>query len=150
MKKAALTFLLAIALITASAQYKHSLGLAMGSPSGISYKTFTSNTNAWDLTLGGLGSYLSFTAMYEIHKPINTNFQWYYGPGAHLGTWNGNKYGSGAFLGVDGVIGIEFDPEIPFAFSLDLRPVFDLIGNRWDNHTHWFRWQSQLAIRYIF
>jgi hypothetical protein len=122
----------------------------LGSPSGISYKTFSSNTKAWDLTLGGSGNYFTFTAMYEIHTPIQNNLQWYYGPGGHIGSWNGNNYGNGAFFGVDGVIGIELDPDIPFAFSLDLRPGINLVGNSWEDSNHWFFWQSQLSIRYIF
>jgi len=150
MKRLFLTCMLAIGLLSANAQYKHSLGLALGSPSGISYKTFLSNTKALDFTLGGSGHYFTLTGMYEIHAPIQNNLQWYYGPGAHLGTWCGNDYGSGAFLGVDGVIGIEFDPDIPFAFSLDLRPGINLFGNYYNNANNWFFWQSQLSIRYIF
>jgi len=68
--------------------------------------------------------------MYEIYAHIQNNLQWYYGPGVLLGSWTGNDYGSGVSLGVDGVIGIEFNPDIPFAFSLDLRPVINLIGNQ--------------------
>jgi hypothetical protein len=150
MKKIVLTFFLAFGLLIANAQYKHSLGVALGSPSGISYKTFLSGNNALDLTLGLSNHYFTFTGMYEIHAPIQDNLQWYYGPGAHIGSWNGNDYGTGAFLGVDGVIGIEFNPDIPFAFSLDLRPGINLIGNEYNNTHNWFFWQSQLAIRYIF
>lgn len=150
MKKIILTFGLALTLLAASAQYKHSAGLAFGSPSGISYKTFTSATKAFDFTLGGLGNYFALTGMYEIHTPLENNLQWYYGPGAHIGSWSGNKYGSGTFMGIDGVIGIELDPDIPFAFSLDLRPGINLIGNEWDSSNHWFFWQSQLGVRYIF
>lgn len=150
MKKLILTCFLALGLITANAQYKHSLGLALGSPTGISYKTFLSSDKALDFTLGGSGHYFTATGMYEIHAPIQDNLQWYYGPGAHLGSWSGNNYGYGAFLGVDGVIGIEFNPDIPFAFSLDLRPGINLIGNEYGETHNWFFWQSQLSIRYIF
>ena len=150
MKRLFLTCFLALGLLAASAQYKHSLGLALGSPSGISYKTFLESNKALDFTLGGSNNYFTFTAMYEIHTPIQDNLQWYYGPGAHIGSWNGNKYGTGGFLGVDGVIGIEFNPDIPFAFSLDLRPGINLIGNRYNDTQNWFFWQSQLSVRYIF
>ena len=150
MKKLFLTCVLATGLFVANAQYKHSLGLALGSPTGISYKTFLSDSKALDFTLGGSGHYFAITGMYEIHAPIQDNLQWYYGPGAHLGSWTGNAYGSGAFLGIDGVIGIEFNPDIPFAFSLDLRPGINLIGNQYNDTHNWFFWQSQLSIRYIF
>ena len=150
MKRLIITCFLAFGLLTANAQYKHSLGLALGSPSGISYKTFISGSKAFDFTLGGLGNYFTLAAMYEIHAPLATDLQWYYGPGAHIGSWSGNKYGNGAFIGVDGVIGLEFNPDIPFAFSLDLRPGINLIGNHWNDNYHYFFWQSQLSIRYIF
>lgn len=150
MKKLFLTCFLALGLLAANAQYKNSLGLALGSPSGISYKTFIASSKALDFTLGLSGNFFTLTAMYEIHAPIQNNLQWYYGPGAHIGSWSGHDYGSGAFLGVDGVVGIEFNPDIPFAFSLDLRPGINLIGNEYNDTHNWFFWQSQFAIRYIF
>jgi hypothetical protein len=150
MKKYILTCFLALGLLAANAQYKHSIGLALGSPSGISYKTFLNQNNALDLTLGLSGHYFSLSGMYEIHSLIQNNFKWYYGPGAHIGSWSGNNYGSGLFLGVDGALGVEFKPDVPFAFSLDIRPGINVIGNSWGNENHWFFLQSQLSIRYTF
>ena len=150
MKKLFLTCLLAVGLLAANAQYKHSIGLALGSPSGITYKTFLSDNKALDFTLGLSGNYFTVSAMYEIHQPIQGNLQWYYGPGAHIGSWNGDDYGSGGFFGIDGVIGIEFNPDIPFAFSLDLRPGINLIGNEYNDTHNWFFWQSQFGIKYTF
>jgi hypothetical protein len=135
---------------TVTAQYRNSLGFGFGAPSGIAYKTFISKNKALDFTLGGLGYYFSLNGMYEIHAPLGRNVKWYYGPGAHIGSWNSNRYGNGLFIGADGVIGIELKPSIPFAFSLDLRPAINLAGNRWDNEYHWLWWQSQFAIRYVF
>lgn len=150
MKKLFLTCLLAVGLLTANAQYKHSIGVALGSPSGITYKTFLSDNKALDFTLGLSGNYFTVSAMYEIHQPIQGNLQWYYGPGAHIGSWNGNDYGSGGFFGIDGVIGLEFNPDIPIAFSLDLRPGINLIGNEYNDTHNWFFWQSQFGIKYTF
>ncbi len=150
MKKLFLTCLLAVGLLAANAQYKHSIGVALGSPSGITYKTFLSDNKALDFTLGLSGNYFTVSAMYEIHQPIQGNLQWYYGPGAHIGSWNGNDYGSGGFFGIDGVIGLEFNPDIPIAFSLDLRPGINLIGNEYNDTHNWFFWQSQFGIKYTF
>ncbi len=150
MKKLILSCFLVFAMMAANAQYKHSLGLAFGLPSGFCYKTFTSNFKALDFTLGGLGNYFTLSGMYEIHAPLDQDLKWYYGPGAHLGSWSGDNYGSGAFLGVDGVVGIEYCPDIPFAFAADLRPGINIIGNSWDHQNHWLFLQSQLSIRYIF
>jgi hypothetical protein len=150
MKKLLLFSLLIVFSVASMAQYKNSLGLAFGNPSGIAYKTFISNNKALDFTLGGFDHYFSLNGMYEIHTPLGKQFQWYYGPGAHIGSWNGGKYGRGVFLGIDGALGIEFNPSIPFAFSLDIRPALNLVGNDWDNEFHWFWWQSQFAVRYVF
>jgi hypothetical protein len=150
MKKLVFTLVFVLSITLVNAQYKHSLGAAFGSPSGISFKTFGSGNKALDFTLGGLGKYFILSGMYEIHCDMANNLKWYYGPGAHIGSWSGNKYGSGAFAGVDGVLGLELKPNIPFAFSVDLRPGINLIGNQWDDHFHYFFWQSQLAIRYTF
>jgi len=150
MKKIFLTCLLAVGILAANAQYKHSIGVALGSPSGITYKTFLSDNKALDFTLGLSGNYFTVSAMYEIHQPIQGNLQWYYGPGAHIGSWNGNDYGSGGFFGIDGVIGLEFNPDIPIAFSLDLRPGINLIGNEYNDTHNWFFWQSQFGIKYTF
>ena len=150
MKKLVITSMLVFGLMAAQAQYKHSIGLAFGSPSGISYKTFISKSNALDFTMGGLGYYFTLAGMYEVHAPLEYDFQWYYGGGAHIGSWSGNKKGNGGFMGVDGVIGIEYKTPMPFAISLDVRPGFSLIGNEWDNESHFFFPQSQLSVRYIF
>jgi len=151
MKKLFLTSALVIGLLSANAQYKHSIGLALGSPTGLSYKTFLSNNKALDFTLGATNHYFTVSCMYEIHNSLQENIQWYFGPGAHIGSWTGGDYGNGGFFGIDGVIGIEFDPgEIPLAFSLDLRPGINLIGNEYNDTNNWFFWQSQVGIRYIF
>jgi hypothetical protein len=150
MKKKILLGVLVMLALTSNAQYKNAIGLAFGSPSGISYKTFLSRNNALDFTLGGLNNYFIFSGLYEIHTPLANDFQWYYGAGAHLGSWNGGKYGSGTFLGADGVLGIEFTPSVPFVFSLDLRPAINLVGNNYDNEVHLFWPQSQFAVRYRF
>lgn len=150
MKKFVLISILLIVFYKADAQYKHGLGLAFGSPSGISYKTFLNENKALDFTFGGFRRYFILTAMYEIHNPWMGDLKWYYGPGAHIGSWSRGWYGEGAFIGIDGAVGLEFQPNIPFVFSLDLRPGINLLGNRWDDSYHWFWWQSQLAVRYTF
>jgi len=51
MKKLILTCFLSIGFLAANAQYKHALGLALGSPSGITSKTFLSDNKALDFKL---------------------------------------------------------------------------------------------------
>ncbi len=159
MKKLVLICAIAIISITANAQYKWGAGVALGSPSGLSAKVFTSDTKAFDFTLGFWHDYTNISAMYEIHNSFSdlgelnefkNQVKWYYGPGAHVGSWNNNHYNDGTthsdnfFLGIDGVIGVEWKPDFPVAFSLDVRPGINIIGG-----TSFFI-QSQLGIRYTF
>lgn len=159
MKKLILVCLITLATLTVSAQYNWGIGVALGSPSGLSAKVFTNNNSALDFTLGFWHDYTNITAMYEIHNSFNdlgglneykSQLQWYYGPGAHLGSWYNSHYNSGdihgnnLFLGIDGVIGIEWKPDIPFAFSVDVRPGLNIIGGAG------FFLQSQIGIRYTF
>ncbi len=150
MKKLFLTLLLGISLLMANAQYKHSLGLAIGRPSGISYKAFVSRFNAVDITLGGSTNYYIVAGTFQFHSPLDHNMTWYWGPGVHAGLWNERENAEGVFMGVDGVIGMELVPDMPFAFSVDLRPGVNFTGNEWDNEKHWFFMQSQLSVRYVF
>ena len=150
MKKALLISLLLGIFFSLKAQYKQSLGLAFGVPSGIACKTFTSRDRALDFTLGGFSNFFTIAGMYEIHDKAFNDVNWYYGPGGHLGSWKGNRYGNGMFLGLDAVLGVELLTEkVPFAFSLDIRPGVNLIGNKWNNENHWLWWQGQLALRSI-
>ncbi len=159
MKKIVLTILLSAGLLWgAHAQYKNAIGIALGSPSGITYKTFISGNNALDFTLGygwtgGDGEFFGISGLYEIHSPItNANgLSFYYGPGAHIGSWHEKDRSDNLFLGIDGAIGLEYMiPRVPIALSLDFRPGINLIGNHWDDHYHYFFWQSQFGIKYTF
>ena len=159
MKRLIFLFLIAFASLTVNAQYKWGIGAALGSPSGLSAKVFTGNTQAFDFTLGFWHDYTSISAAYEIHNSFNDlgslneyrdQVKWYYGPGACIGSWNNNHWNSNLnhtnnlFLGVNGVIGIEWKPDIPFAFSVDVRPGINIVGG-----TNFFI-QSQIGIRYTF
>jgi hypothetical protein len=159
MKRLIFVFVIALATLTANAQYKWGIGVALGSPSGFSGKVFTTDTQAFDFTLGWWHDYANISAMYEIHNSFNdlgglneykSQIKWYYGPGAHIGSWNNNHYAEGEthtndlFLGIDGVIGVEWKPDIPVAFSLDVRPGINIVGGVS------FFIQSQLGIRYTF
>jgi hypothetical protein len=146
MKKAILIMTLLFSASLAKAQYQQSLGIALGFPSGFSYKVFPgSNNKAFEFTLGWTPQILLVSGIYEIHNPLTDQFTWYYGPGAHLGINNNDsRYRNGTlFLGIDGAIGIEFKPDIPVTFSIDLRPRFDIIGE-----TRLVP-QAQIGIRYI-
>jgi len=92
-----------------------------------------------------------FTGLYEIHKPFPdvTGLDWFYGIGAHVGSYNGHYYGydnhnNGYWdnhgnwhpntyhyttLGLDLILGLEYQfNEVPFTIGLDIKPYLDLIG----------------------
>ena len=58
---------------------------------------------------------------------IGEGFEFYYGAGANLGSWD---YDDGEFtFGVNGIIGLEYKiRELPLAFSLDYKPNLNVIG----------------------
>ena len=77
---------------------------------------------------------------------------WYYGLGAHIGFWDGNYTNWGtpgenyAVIGVDGIIGLEYNfSEIPFNIGLDWKPAINIIG-----FTGFWADGGALSIRYIF
>jgi len=71
MKKILFICVIAFASLSVSAQYKWGAGVALGSPSGLSAKVFTSDTKAFDFTLGFWNNYTDISAMYEIHRSFN-------------------------------------------------------------------------------
>jgi len=149
MRKTILTLVLAFSIITlASAQdYKTGIGLRGGTSWGLTLKHFVSSKSALEGILYGYGNGLNVTGLYEIHnQAFNVdNLKWYYGFGAHLGTYNANNV-SDFVLGVDGILGIEYSfTEAPISIGLDWNPYINLIGN-----TEFLPQSGALSIRYIF
>lgn len=112
-------------------------GLRGGVRSGITGRLWTEN-NAIEALLTFRGSGLILTGLYEWHKPLQIGelegLTWYFGAGAHLGFWTlGSVWGSSDLaLGIDGIVGVEYDLEqhinFPLSVSLDYKPGFDILG----------------------
>jgi hypothetical protein len=117
------------------AQSKRALGIRSGGGFGfggeLSYQhPFKSNRLEFGLGWAGRGDYngFSLTGIYQFVKPLENKFNWYYGIGAGVGTFNryrnqlveNNSVGR---VGILGQIGVEylFDV-IPLQLSLDARP----------------------------
>ena len=72
------------------------------------------------------------TGLYEIHKPFHartlsiTSMSWYYGFGAHVGTFSDVGLSTGfSSFGVNGVIGLEYIIEqAPISLTLDVMPTW--------------------------
>ena len=129
----------------AQAYYKQAVGLRVNhSYGGLTYKYFTSNSKALDLTLNiDFDSGIGLRGLFETHKATGfvPRLSWYYGYGAH-GNLSGSGGSSSIGVGIDGVIGLEFAAsEIPFAFSLDYIPSFSVAmtskPDGWNDDVHW-------------
>lgn len=155
MKKKLITaaIILIISLGSASAQsnvgsqdYKTAIGVKFY-PGAITVKHFVSDKNA----LEGIGYFWNrgarITGLYEIHNDIQnaSGLRWYIGPGAHLGFYNNKYYAGGTYIGVDGVLGLDYKiKSAPLNFSLDWQPSFEF-GEGAGFNGNW----GGLSIRYV-
>jgi hypothetical protein len=145
------------ASLSAQSISNHALGLRLGDSDGfgaeISYQKSLTNTNRIQIDLGWRDS-RNFSAfklagLYQWVRPIEGDFNWYYGVGGGLGSVDfsnisNNNDSGGVFIFGAGTIGIEYDFDIPLVVSLDFRPELGLIG--YDG----FDFDIGLGIRYQF
>ncbi len=98
-------------------------------------------------------SAFKLAGLYQWVRPIEGDFNWYYGVGGGLGSAdfprlpNRDDVG-GLFIFGAGNIGVEYDFDIPLVISLDFRPELGLIG--YDGFTDSFDFDIGLGIRYQF
>jgi len=163
MKKIALLFftlfILGISSQLKAQNYQSAIGLRLGYPVSITYKTFMTESNALELYAGyrgysGIYSYFALGALYEIHKPFPDvdGLQWYYGGGASVQFYSyddfyfNNLDNGGSFgVGISGVIGLDYKfADAPFNLSLDFMPTFRIGG--WDDG--YYSWGA-LSARYV-
>jgi hypothetical protein len=159
MKKYLLLLLLPLMMLaahgTAQAQYKNAIGLRLWYYPGLTFKHHFSEPAALELILDSRWGGFIVTGLYEHHFPLGVpNLNLYAGGGAHLGFYNYNSrydkrwggYGGGAFLGLDGILGIEYTLDAaPINFSLDYKPAFNFVGYQgfWGDG-------GALSVRYVF
>lgn len=113
-------------------RYQTALGVKVWDGGGISFKHFVSDKNALEFIGYFWNQGTRITGLYEIHGPINNagGLKWYIGPGAHIGFYN-SKNGNGSFIGVDGVLGLDYKFNgAPINMSLDWQPSFEFGDNR--------------------
>jgi hypothetical protein len=116
--------------------YQTALGVKIFDGGGITLKHFVSDKAA----LEGIGYFWSrgarVTGLYELHFDINNapGLRWYVGPGAHIGFYNrryynnGNRnfYDGGTYLGIDGVLGLDYKiNKAPLNLSVDWQPSIE-------------------------
>jgi hypothetical protein len=158
-----ISLLLFMATCSLSAQEiaDHALGLRLGDSDGfgaeISYQKSLSQSNRLEFDLGWRDSRnfnaFKIAGLYQWVRPIEGDFQWYYGVGGGLGSvdfppnQNGNNDG-GLFVFAAGDIGIEYNFDIPLILSLDFRPELGVVG--YDGFSDNFDFDIGLGIRYQF
>ena len=140
MKRVFLALVLSLFILSVQAQskssgsstYRTALGVKVWDGGGISFKHFVNGKNALELIGYFWNQGTRVTGLYEIHGPISgaSGLQWYIGPGAHVGFYN-TKYGDGAFIGLDGVLGLDYKFHgAPINVSLDWQPSIEFGDNR--------------------
>lgn len=143
----------------AKAQYHYEwgVGVKFGSPwASINAKHFLNHHKALEGLLHLWGSGVGITGLYERHFMIDAapGLRWYLGGGVHTAIqgggrqsynpYSGSSY-SQVYLGVDGVIGLEYSFEkYPLALALDASPLLNIVGGP----SFW--WNTGFAIRYTF
>ncbi len=133
-----LAIVLGIAATTNAQSYHSAIGLRLGYPVSISYKTFISEPAAIEI-FGGFRSYTGYkwfniAGAYEHHMPISgaDGLAWYVGGGASVFFWtydSGFDAGSSTSIGLLGAIGLDYKfRDAPFNLSLDWLPIFFVNG----------------------
>lgn len=135
-----LAFVFMFALASNAQDYKSAIGLRLGSPLSVSYKTFISEKGAFEGVVGFRGytgySWINIGAYYQHHNPIGSvpGLSWYYGAGANVYFWSwdnsfvGDNSTSTTF-GISGVLGLDYKfADIPLNLSADWIPTFFING----------------------
>lgn len=156
MKRRLLYLALVLTFSSFGQQYHTAIGIKGGFPGfgSLNVKHFFGGSSALEASLGGGARHIWLQGLYERNNALNQGFEWYYGFGADLGFWtngsgyynaNNNKTYTGAWGGLDGVLGLEYTfEEIPLNLALDLGPsirLFPYVG---------LTWNGGLAVRYAF
>ncbi|WP_422090533.1 hypothetical protein [Tenacibaculum ovolyticum] len=115
---------LTISTLTANAQdiADNAIGIRFGDNSGfgaeISYQRKLSGSNRLEIDLGiRKGNAFKATGLYQWVWEIENQFNWFAGVGGGIASASGN---SAIFAA--GVVGIEYNFDIPLVLSLDYRP----------------------------
>ena len=148
---------LTLSFITANAQEisDNAIGLRLGDNDGfgaeISYQRKLSDNNRLEVDLGlrDNNSFDGFkaTGLYQWVWQLENRFNWFAGAGGGLGHVSSKvSDASETYLFVSGVVGIEYNFDIPLMISLDYRPDIGFGDTYYDG----FNSDFGLGIRYQF
>lgn len=136
--------------------YNTGVGLRLGVSNGLTVKHFISDQAALEGILHTRWNGLVITGLYEVHKEIPevSGLFWFYGGGAHIGTWNGNRGNPSwpdnnngyTIFGIDGIIGLDYKfSGVPIGLSFDYKPAFNI-----SDVSRFWGAELALSIRYVF
>ena len=144
LKKAVLTVLILATIGLGSAamaqDYQTGVGLRLGVSNGLTVKHFISDRAALEGILHTRWRGLLITGLYEVHQGIDgvRGLIWFYGGGAHIGSWNGGRgnpswasnHRGFTVFGLDAIVGLDYKFDTaPINLSLDYKPAFNLSNN---------------------
>lgn len=149
-----LILIITFGIIANGQDYKNGIGIRGGFYSGITFKHFLGKKPAFEGILDTRWGGFDLTGLYEIHDTAFDvdRLRWFYGFGAHIGSYNGDHADWGEpstqyfVLGADGIIGIEYAfSEVPVSVGLDWKPMLNLTG-----YPGFWPDGGALSVRYIF
>ncbi|MFT5891662.1 MAG: hypothetical protein ACI9Y7_001769 [Dokdonia sp.] len=138
----------------------NAIGIRIGDNDGfgteVNYQRALGDNNRLELGLGWRSAdnfnAIRLTGLYQWVWNLDGNFNWYAGVGAAAGTFDfddgfvGDRDIDEFFVNAAGVVGIEYDFDIPLLLSLDFRPEIGLINDIDDS----LEFDIALGIRYQF
>jgi len=156
MKKFVFVILFVFSVISVSNAQSNAVGLRLGGGIGggaeASFQLGISEANRIEFGLG-LDVYQSANAFHASAvyqwvfdlSELEAGFNWYTGVGGGLLSYS-SKFGSATYVGVLGIIGIEYNFEFPLQLSIDYRPGFYFGGGDFDP----FRGGAAIGVRFRF
>ncbi len=153
MKKYILLSILFLSFLNLSKaqDYENAIGFRAGLSNGITFKHFITTNDAAEGILSTRWGGFNLTGLFERHTTAfdTDGLYFFYGGGAHLGSFNNSWFldnSSHIVIGIDGILGLEYVlPDLPLNASLDWKPGFNLIG-----YTGFWGDELALSVRYTF
>lgn len=121
--------LLSFSQKTYAQDYRHQLGVRIGSTdqvlsTGFTYKYNFANNTAIEGIMD-LKDDIALGALFEKKTPLGNpqGLSWYYGAGAYVGFGNNNNLGATGIIGMD----YQFSGNLPLNVSIDWKPELNLV-----------------------
>jgi len=163
MKRYILPLFLLLSVMCNAQEFSRAIGFRTGFNSGVTYKYFLNENDAYELILG-LNNGIIITALKENHRFLLNDFSdrvfYFYGFGAHMGfqnfyensdntnyTINFRNIVTKPVLGLDAIIGAEYRfKAFPVSIGLELKPFFNLFGKGYFN---FYYSNLSLSVKYM-